>query len=242
MDVSCGRLQVSYHESIKTNAREALEIGKSVGGVNNFVKVNLEVFPVEDVANAKIAIHPKEIRVQIVNTKEVNLSGQIKPHHLKWIQMGIFKALEYGPLFSFPVAGVAANLYDFSTTNRTTQAFVVNSVAQCTLAALRQANSILLEPIMKLEISTPEVHVGSILSDLSGRRCEFGDEQHSTVVGGDRVRNLVAFVPLSELENYSTVLRSISSGMANFEMHLVNYRPMDEQLTNLKIRSISGVD
>lgn len=248
--MTSGPLQVSYHETIKNRTTKTIELNKSIGGVNNVLRLTLELYPLNDdiftLNNAKVLSHHKYVNVNVINTKENNLSGQLKPWHLKWIQMGVFKAMEYGPIFAFPVVGIGVSLHDFYTTSRTSEAFAVNAISQCTLSAFKDCGPILLEPIMKLEIASPEAYIGTILSDLSSRRSEFSDERQSTRAAAatfdDDTRHLLAYVPLSELRNYSTVLRSITSGMASFEMSLFKYQPMNELQAQEEIRAISGVD
>ncbi|KAI2801222.1 G elongation factor, mitochondrial 2 [Blomia tropicalis] len=245
IDVRTGPLQISYQESIQSPSSHKLELSRTIGSTLNHVNIAIEIRPLVEKTNLKF-MRKKELKIKIVNTKDNNLSGQLRPWHQKWIHDGVFRALEYGPLFGFPVVNVDILLHEFTTTNRTTQPFVTNAVTQCVTEALERSSSlILLEPVMRLEIDTPEQYVGAILSDLSNRRCEFAtdlDDNDCTKNMEDDFRRIIVYVPLAELGNYSTVIRTITSGMASFDMAIHSYRSMDMQQTERTIRSISGVD
>ena len=229
-------------------------MNKSIGGVQNQIQIKLEIIPTRSSNQIQIKqfqpLRPSNLHIKVVNTGEYNLSALLKPWHLKWIKAGVLKALEYGPLLSFPVVGVEIALHEFQTTPNTIQPFIINAIQQCTFETLKQCTPILLEPLMKLEITTPEEYIGSVLSDLTTRRCEFNvddndnnnnnSQKNSNIVGD--MRHLIIYVPLAELTNYSTVLRTITSGMASFDMHLHCYRLMNEYETNRAIRTVTGID
>lgn len=244
IEVSCGNLQVSYQESIQKKARNRLESSKTIGNVANTVLIDLEIAPkVVEYSGEHGGEYTKlkQLHIHVVNSHDCNLSSILKPWHLKWIHAGVFKALQHGPLFAFPVVGIEVYLHNFTTTSRTTQAYVVNAVTQCTLDTLKLCHPILLEPVMALNITTPTSYVGSIMSDLSARRTVFGDNQSSEECEDQDTSTIKAFVPLAELVNYSSVLRTISSGMASFDMTLHTYAPMNDEQSRAAIDRITGV-
>ena len=228
---------MSYLESIATSGSHSIETTKVVGNVKNKVKIGLEFQPSVDsvLIDAKSI---KNLKIRVVNTKENNLSSQIKPHHLKWIQKGVQRALEYGPMSAFPVVNVEILLHDFESNSKTTEAFITNIASQCIFEALKKSSPVLLEPIMKLEIYTPDQYLGPIMSDLSSRRAEIG-ESFSSLTADTRIQTVL--IPLDELHNYSTILRTISSGMASFEMSLHSYRTLDEKQAQHAMDNLSGV-
>ncbi len=258
--MTTGPLQIAYCESLTEVATASVDLRKTIGGVVNAVRLELELRPLQPLQKKDDQQHHqqqlhllsrrKDLQIKVVNSRERNLSAALRPWHLKWLRAGVFKALEHGPLFGFPVTALEVALVDYQAASRTTEAFFTHAATQCALEALRSAALVLLEPVMRLEITAPESSLGVILADLSSRRCEFGD---STVLGGGGgggggggdgggQRMLVALVPLAELSTYATTLRRISSGMASFDMALHSYRPMDQTQTERAIRAISGVD
>lgn len=253
LEVTTGPLQIAYCESLTSPASATVDLKKSIGGVVNAVRLGLQLRPLQQQQETKtgpnslLLSRRKDLVIRVVNSREQNLSALVRPWHLKWLRTGVFKALQHGPLFGFPVTAVEVALIDYQASNRTTEAFFTHAATQCTLEALRSTSTggglVLLEPVMRLEITAPESSLGVILADLSSRRAEFAD---STVVagggGGDGHRLLVALVPLAELSTYATTLRRISSGMASFDMALHSYRAMDQTQTERAIRTISGVD
>lgn len=239
IEVTTGPLQVAYRETITAeSSRYRHEMSKTIGGVNNRCLVELEIRP-EPISN-KTTGGGDVVSLKVINTKERQLSALLKPWHLRWIKQAVKRAFEYGPLLSSPVVSVEVLVHDFETTRRTSQAFITSAIGQCMLEALRTGSPILLEPIMELEIRTPETHLGPILSDLSARRAEFGPS--STLTGPEAETALIAYVPLSELVAYSSALRQLTSGLASFEMTLHSYRAMDERQTQEVLKSVYGVE
>lgn len=263
-----GPLQVSYRETITKNHRKTMEQTKVIGGHSNQMKISCEVRPKLSLLDKHLSEnieqqdsneqdfneidHMKrksETIVKIVNSKDYNLTSQIRPWQLKAIYSGVSKAMEYGPLFSFPVVGVQVFLHEFQTNSSSplSAPFITNVTSQCILQALRQSEPILMEPIMLVEIITPEKFIGPIISDLTVRRSQLmaadqHQQQQQESSDTERERQILAKVPLAELFNYSTILRSITSGMATFDLRLHSYRPLNNEETANVIRSISGID
>ncbi|XP_027205184.2 mitochondrial ribosome recycling factor 2 [Dermatophagoides pteronyssinus] len=257
IQVETGPLQVSYRETITKNHRETMEQTKIISGHSNHIRISCEVRPKLSLLDKHLSENieqdlndngenikrKSETIVKIVNSKDHNLTSQIRPWQLKAIYSGVSKAMEYGPLFSFPVVGVQVFLYEFQTNSSSplSAPFITNITSQCILQALRKSEPILMEPIMFVEIITPEQFIGPIISDLTIRRSQLmaAHHQSSSIISE---RNILAKVPLSELFNYSTTLRSITSGMATFDLRLHSYRPLNNEQTANVIKSISGID
>ncbi|OTF74349.1 mitochondrial elongation factor G2-like protein, partial [Euroglyphus maynei] len=181
IQVETGPLQVSYRETITKNHRKTMEQTKVIGGHSNQMKISCEVRPKLSLLDKHLSEnieqqdsneqdsneidHMKrksETIVKIVNSKDYNLTSQIRPWQLKAIYSGVSKAMEYGPLFSFPVVGVQVFLHEFQTNSSSplSAPFITNVTSQCILQALRQSEPILMEPIMLVEIITPEKFIG----------------------------------------------------------------------------------
>lgn len=246
-----------------SSAHATLEQSKTIGSTLNYVNISLQVKPksgstihLDD--NLFIEKDCQEFKkakkmdisslVKIVNTKDHNLKNELTPWQLKAIYTGVSKVFENGPLYSFPVMEVEVFIHQFETTNKTLPAFMSSITSQCLNMALKKSRPILMEPIMKVEIVTPNQFLGTIISDLARRRSQLAtsekelDTNESTWKDEYTERHILAYVPLAEMFNYSTDLRTISSGMASFDFSIHSYKTMDENQTEQVIRKISGID
>jgi elongation factor G len=142
---------------------------------------------------------------------------------LPWVRNGVQSALGRGPLLGFPVVGTAVRVSALHLPSDTATENAVTGVVRDAVAeALRGASARLLEPVMRATFSTPEPHVGTIISDLTSRR-----RAHVHAVSGSgRTCEVIADVPLAEIVGYSSTLRSLTSGEVNFEMQFQSYEPL----------------
>lgn len=228
VDAYLGPLQVSYRETIAESVTDRIEMMKTIGGNKNKIKVELGVKPKQQKKRSNNQL------VRVVVTKDNDL-GKLREDHLRAIQTGVKNALEYGPLLSFPVIDVCVDLLWFETTSRTSVPMIVSTVSQCVINCLRKGSPQLLEPFMSLEITTPERYIGSIISDLSLRRSQIGEMQSKA-----DFRVINAVTPLSELVNYSTYIRTLTSGTASFTMEFESYRHMNDSDQNKAIKTMTG--
>lgn len=210
-----GELQVSYRETIQEPITESYDYDKVIGGTRNRVKIVLQLKP------STIKEKPK---IKVIVTKENDL-GKIRADRLRSIESGILSALEHGPLLNFPVVGLDFNILEFESTYATTHAIISSAAASCVSAGLNNAKICLLEPLMRIHITTPVAYGSRIVSDLSSRRSHMGEISERT----SGVRVVDALTPLSELVNYSTALRTISSGTATLSMEFETYSQMTDQ-------------
>jgi elongation factor G len=145
--------------------------------------------------------------------------GNIPTEYIPAIDKGFKDVMDKGPLAAFPVVGVRANLRDgkYHDVDSSDMAFRICARAAMR-DAIRRANPQILEPIMKVEVETPEEYQGSVIGDLSSRR---------GVIGGMDSRGNVnvvnATVPLASMFGYSTALRSMSAGKATYSMEFAHY-------------------
>lgn len=244
------------------SANVTLEQSKTIGGVYNYVKISMQVkpklgstmhlddnlFSEEDSEDFRVKKIDISSLVKIVNTKDHNLKNELTPLQLKAIYAGVSKVFENGPLYSFPVMDVEVFVHNFETTNKTLPAFMSSITSQCLNMALKKSRPIFMEPIMKVEIVAPNQFLGTIISDLARRRSQLAtsDKEVNTIESTWKdeytERHILAYVPLAEMFNYSTDLRTISSGMASFDFSIHSYRTMDENQTEQVIRKISGIE
>ena len=152
--------------------------------------------------------------------------GAIPSEFIPAIQKGVVEKMQNGVLAGFPMTDMACYLYDgtFHEVDSSEIAFkIAGSLAL--EHAVREADLTLLEPIMKVEVTTPDEFMGDIIGNLSAKRAQI---QGSEKKAGITVINAMA--PLSELSGYATKLRSISQGRANFYMEPSHYEEMPKNL------------
>lgn len=212
-----GPLQVSYREGIREGIRKATTVTKFIAGTKNTCSIDLEFNPPKD-GEEVLESYP----LKVVITKDNDL-GKLRLDRLKSIENGIEQALRHGPLLNFPVIGIKPSLHDFKATYVTSPAFVSTVASMCVTEALKEASICLLEPMMKLDIRVPVNYSTRIISDLSSRRSQLG-----SVSERNSIRIIQSLTPLSELVNYSTVLRTLSSGTASFTIEFSHYSYMNE--------------
>ena len=226
IDAFIGKLQVAYRETIENDVVDGMMIEKTIGGLRNIVTIKLRLIP----SSVK-----EKHDLKVVVTQENDL-GKIRHDHLKWIKNGIESGLQNGPILNFPLVGVRTELLEFRASNRTTPAFIAATASQCVASALKKTSVSLLEPMMRLEIQVPIMYSSKIISDLSNRRSQLEE-----VSERNEVRVISCLTPLSELVNYSSTLRSLSSGTAVFSMDLETYNKMNESEKKLALQRITGI-
>lgn len=220
-----GPLQVAYREAIDQEVTHEMTGNRIIAGVKNFCKLTLVLKPQPLESKNSFKVHI---------TRDNDL-GNLRPDRARAVENGVVSALSCGPLLNFPVIGVKAELHLFETTGSTSLAFIASTASSCVAAALKDTPMSLLEPLMKLEISVPVNYSTKIISDLSSRRSQLGSiyERHG-------LRFIDSVTPLSELMNYSTVLRTISSGTASLSMELQTYQRMSESEKRVATEKVTG--
>ena len=147
------------------------------------------------------------------------VGGAIPKEYIPAVGEGIEEAAQAGILGGFPVLGVSANVYDgsYHEVDSSEMAFhIAGSMAF--KEAMKKANPVLLEPIMKVEVTMPEEYMGDVIGRLNAKR---GQIQSMDDIGGGKI--VRAFVPLAEMFGYSTELRSSTQGRGNYSMFFEKY-------------------
>ncbi len=208
VDVSVGAPQVAYRETITRPVRHAYTHKKQSGGSGQFAAVELEVGP----SGAGVG-----------NTFESKIVGGAVPkEYIPGVEKGVDSVMTSGPLIGFPVVDVAVALVDgkYHDVDSSALAFEIASRAGLR-EALKLAGPVLLEPIMKVEVVTPEEYLGSVIGDINSRR---GQISGTDTRGNAQVVN--AMVPLANMFGYVNQLRSMSQGRAQYTMHFDHYAPV----------------
>ncbi len=220
--VNVGRPEVAYKETITTSAEAEGKYIKQTGGRGQYghVKLVLEPNPGKGF----------EFISEIVG-------GAIPKEFIPAVEKGVKEAMEQGVLAGYPVVDVRVRLVDgsYHEVDSSELAFAIAGSLGFKEAA-KKANPVLLEPIMKLEVVTPEEYLGDVLGDISSRR---GKVEGMDARGNVKV--IRAFVPLAEMFGYATQLRSLTQGRANFTMQFSHYEKVPAHLAEEIIKKAKGV-
>ncbi|HAW59617.1 MAG TPA: elongation factor G [Bacteroidales bacterium] len=224
-NVECnhGNPQVAYKEALTRNVRHHEIYKKQTGGRGRFADIDFEISPADMGVKG----------LQFIN----ELHGQnIPKEYIAAIEKGFRAAMSNGPLLGYPIESMKVRLLNAMTHPVDSDALSFEIAAITGFkGAVRQAQCILLEPIMKLEVVTPDEYVGDITSDLNRRR-----GQLLKIDARVSYQIIDAFVPLAEMFGYVTILRSISSGRATSSMEFSHYAPCPPEIQDQVILKIKG--
>jgi elongation factor G len=218
-----GRPQVSYRETLTTSSRAEARFEPQGTGKEQYGHVEIELSP-----GPRHSGHQFECLVD---------ETQIPAQFVQAIKKGVLDSLDSGPLIGYPLLDIVVRLVggSYDEDKSTDLAFGVAATMACRKAAL-QGSPVLLEPIMELEVVTPEEYLGDVLNDLNRKRAQ--------VNGVDTEKTLQvvrAKVALSEMFGYSTELRSATQGRATFTMRFVEFAEVPARKAEAIIRKIKGV-
>jgi elongation factor G len=208
VEATVGAPQVAYRETITRRTEEDYTHKKQTGGTGQFARV-------------KLVFEPNPDGDEFVFESKI-VGGTVPKEYIPGVEKGILSVLSSGPVAGFPMLGVKATLIDgaFHDVDSSVLAFEIASRA-CFREAAKKAGAQLLEPIMKVEVVTPEDYVGNVIGDLNARRGQIqGQESRGVAV----VVN--AMVPLANMFKYVDNLRSMSQGRAQYTMQFDHYEPV----------------
>jgi elongation factor G len=225
VNVNQGAPQVAYKEAITSSVDHKEVYKKQSGGRGKFADIRFELSPVDD--------DFKEEGLQFVN---VIKGGNIPKEFIPSVEKGFKMAMTNGVLAGFPINSMKVRLYDGSYHDVDSDALSFELCAQIAFkVAAKQATPVLLEPIMKLTVITPEQNMGDVIGDLNRRR---GQVEGMDDKGGAKVVN--AKVPLSEMFGYITDLRTITSGRATSTMEFFAFENAPKNVSEEVISNIKG--
>ncbi len=213
VEANIGQPQVAYRETISKMIEHTYTHKKQSGGSGQFAEVKMEIAPTEPGEGYSF-----ESRI---------VGGAIPKEYIPGVEKGIKSVMDSGPLAGFPVIDFKVALIDgkYHDVDSSVLAFEIAG-RMCMREGLKLAGAKLLEPIMKVEVVTPEEYTGNIIGDLTSRR---GQVQGQETRGNAIVIN--AFVPLANMFGYINTLRSMSSGRANFTMLFDHYEPVPQSIS-----------
>ncbi len=213
VEATTGAPQVAYKETIKKMAEGEGKYIRQTGGRGQY-------------GHALLRIEPKNRGEGFEFLDEIK-GGAIPNEFIPAVEKGVKEALENGVLAGYPLVDMSAALYDgtFHEVDSSEIAFKIAG-SMAFQAAVKKADPVILEPIMKVEVSTPDDFMGDVIGDLSSKRAQIlGTEQrgHLTIIN--------AFVPLAELSGYSTKLRSMTQGRASYYMEPSHYEEVPKNIS-----------
>ena len=219
VEANIGNPQVAYRETFRKAVKTEGKYIKQSGGKGNYGHCWLEMTPLEPGAGF-------EFENKIVG-------GAIPKEYIPAIEKGVTEAMENGIVAGYPVVDFKVTVFDgsFHEVDSNEMAFKI-AASMAFKDGMKQASPVLLEPIMKVEVVTPDEYMGDVMGDLSSRR---GRIEGMNVQGNAQVIN--AMVPLKQMFGYSTELRSITQGRATYTMQFDHYEEVPANIAEEIIKS-----
>jgi elongation factor G len=225
VEVNQGAPQVAYRENITLPVDHREVFKKQSGGRGKFADIVVKISPQEN---------PEKTGLEFINSVK---GGNVPREFIPAVEKGFKESMKNGVLAGFPVEALKVELLDGSFHAVDSDSLSFELCAKMAYrTALKLAKPILLEPIMKLEVVTPEENMGDVVADLNRRRGMMrgmDDRAGAKVVKAD--------VPLSEMFGYVTQLRTISSGRANSSMEFSHYAEAPKNVADEVVTKIKGV-
>ena len=218
VDANVGAPQVAYRESLGRKCEIDYTHKKQTGGSGQFARI-------------KIVFEPGEPGSGFVFESKV-VGGNVPKEYIPGIEKGLSQAKENGLLAGFPVIDVKATLIDGAYHDVDSSVMAFEIAARAAFRELREKGAPkLLEPIMKVEVVTPDEYMGDVIGDLNSRR---GQIQGTETRGNAQV--VTAFVPLANMFSYVNTLRGMSQGRAQFTMQYDHYEPVPQVVADEVIK------
>jgi elongation factor G len=222
VEANVGKPQVAYRETIRRHAEAEGKYIRQTGGRGQY-------------GHAKIYLDPQPPGTGYEFVNDI-VGGSVPKEFIKPIDQGIQEALEGGVLAGYPMVDVKATLYDgsYHDVDSNEMAFKIAG-SMAFKEAARKASPVLLEPVMAVEVVTPEDYAGVIMGDLSSRRGRIEGMEHRA---GSQV--IKAIVPLAEMFGYATHMRSSTQGRAEYSMHFARYEEAPRSVAEEIIAKVQG--
>ena len=214
VEANVGAPQVAYKEGITKEVEVDSKYAKQSGGRGQY-------------GHCKVIFTPMDVNGdKTYEFESTVVGGAIPKEYIPAVSAGIEEAMKSGILGGYPVLGIHANCYDgsFHEVDSSEMAFKIAG-SMAFKEAMQKANPVLLEPIMRVEITVPEDYMGDVIGDISSRR---GRIEGTEDINGTKL--IRGFVPLSEMFGYTTTLRSKTQGRGAFSMFFSTYEPVPKSV------------
>ena len=222
VEANVGAPQVAYKETFTKNVDQEYKYAKQSGGRGQYGHCKVRFEPMD--ANGE----------ELYKFDSEVVGGNIPKEYIPAVGDGIEEAMKAGNLGGYPVVGVHATVYDgtYHEVDSSEMAFHIAG-SMCFKEAMKKAAPVLLEPIMRVEVTMPEEYMGDVIGDMNSRR---GRVSGMEDIGGGKM--VTGYVPLSEMFGYATDLRSRTQGRGNYSMFFDRYEPVPknvaEKVLNIK--------
>ncbi|MCK5573578.1 MAG: elongation factor G, partial [Bacteroidetes bacterium] len=222
VEANVGRPQVAYKETIRKKVSAEGRFVRQSGGRGQFGHVVIEVEPNEKGKGFEF--------------ENAIVGGAVPREYIRPVEQGIAEAMRNGVLAGYPVEDIKVKLYDgsFHPVDSSEMAFKVAG-SMAFKDAARKADPVVLEPVMEVEVVTPEEYMGDVMGDLNSRRGRIGG-----MTPRKDAQVIKAIVPLSEMFGYATVLRSMTQGRAIYSMEISHYEETPKNVSDQIIEKIRG--
>ncbi len=223
VSANVGKPQVAYKESISKKSKSEGKFDQLTGAKGQYGHVKIEIAPL-----------PRGTGFEFASKVD---SNTIPDEFLQAIEKGVVDSLDSGPLIGYPLTDVRITLVggSYHEEESTDMAFGIAAAMALRRVAV-EAVPILLEPLMDLEVVTPEEYLGDVMSDLNSKRAKIAGVEAS-----NQSQIVNAHVPLAEMFGYSTSLRSVTQGRANFTMQFLEYDVVPAAKAEAIIKKIRGI-
>lgn len=226
VEANVGKPQVAYRETIRRTV-EKLDFThkKQTGGSGQFAKIQISIEPLDTAESGEM--------YEFVNKVT---GGRVPREYIPSVDAGIQDAMQYGVLAGYPLVGIKATLLDgaYHDVDSSEMAFKIAG-SMALKEAVRKADPVLLEPMMAVEVRTPEDYMGDVIGDINSRRGQI--QAMEDISGAKVVRGLV---PLSEMFGYVGDLRSKTQGRANYSMEFDSYAEVPKAVAEEIIKKTRG--
>lgn len=221
VEANVGKPQVAYRETIRKKVEEEGKYIRQTGGRGQYGHVWIELEPMDPGSQFEFVDKIK--------------GGRIPKEYIPACEKGIKEAMESGVMAGYPVVDVRAILFDgsFHEVDSSEIAFKIAS-SQAFKSACKKGSPALLEPIMKIEVLTPEEYMGDVIGDLNSRRAKIVSMEPR-----GNVKVLRGTVPLAEMFGYATTLRSLSQGRASYSMEPSHYEEVPRQISDQIVQKVA---
>ncbi|MBN8798766.1 MAG: elongation factor G, partial [Stenotrophomonas nitritireducens] len=231
VEANVGKPQVAYRETIQAaDVKSDYKHAKQSGGKGQYGHVVIEMSPITAADREK---HGADIKDDFLFLNEIT-GGVIPKEFIPSVEKGLRETITSGPLAGFPVVDVKVKLVfgSYHDVDSSEMAFKL-AASMAFKQGFAKAKPVLLEPIMKVEIVTPEDYQGDVMGDVSRRR---GVLQGSGTTGDGSASIINAMIPLGEMFGYATALRSQTQGRATFTMEFDHYEPAPNNIADTVIK------
>jgi len=223
VEANVGAPQVAYKETITKEVNIDSKYKKQSGGSGQY-------------GHCKVIFSPMDVNGEkIYEFENTTVGGSIPKEYIPAVDAGIQDAMKAGILGGYPVLGIHANCYDgsYHEVDSNEMAFKISG-SMAFKDAMRQGEPVILEPIMRVEVTVPDDYIGDVIGDITARRGEIGGQED---INGTKL--IRGFVPLSEMFGYATTLRSKTQGRGAYSMFFDTYKKVPKSVQE-KILSAKG--